>query len=509
MGPTFRASMTLLHSWAGVIAGSLLFAIFWMGTLSVFDREIDRWMMPATRSLPAATTADLDVLWKVQGPVRGATEWSVNQPTERTPMARLRQRGPDGKVRQSWHHPQTGEALPEGESFGGSQFLYPFHYNLHLKAYDIGSWLVGFAGMTMLAMLVSGVVIHRKIFADFFTFRPGRQPRRLLLELHTVAGVAVLPFHFAITLSGLVIFFAIYFPATAKIAYRDSKPTFAAESQGLGDYTRGRANKAATPQSLNKLNDDARRLWGADPFFIRVRHPGDANAFVEMRRSFDSEVLLNRDALYFDAVTGGLLHQFTTQPVVTVQRFIAGLHSIHFRHWSLRWLYFALGLAGCATIATGFMFWVESRRRRHATEGLAGARVVEALTVGSVTGIILATLVFFVANRLLPPGTTLLGETRAGLEVWCFYAAWLLAFAHAGSRPRRAWFEQCLAIALLAGTAVALNWVTTGDHLLRSLADRSLWAVGGMDLMLLAGAATAAAAALGLQRRRVRRLLPA
>ena len=508
MGPTFRASMTLLHSWAGVIVGSLLFAIFWMGTLSVFDREIDRWMMPATRSLPATTKADLDVLWKVQGPAHGSSEWSVTQPTERTPMARIRQRGSDGKVRESWHHPQTGQTLPEGETFGGSQFLYPFHYNLHLKAYDIGSWLVGFAGMTMLAMLVSGVVIHRKIFADFFTLKPGRQPRRLLLEFHTVAGVAALPFHVLITLSGLVIFFAIYFPATEKIVYGDTKPTFAAESQGLGDYARGRANRPATSQSLNKLYDDARRHWGDGPFFIRVRHPGDANAFVEMRRAFDSEVRLNRDALYFDAVTGRLLHVFTTQPVVTAQRFIAGLHSIRFRHWSLRWLYFALGLAGCTTIATGFMFWVESRRRRHEAERLAGARVVEALSVGSVTGIVVATLAFLVANRLLPSGVSLLGETRAALEVWCFYIAWLLAFSHAWSRQGRAWMEQCLAIAMLAAAAVTLNWATTGDHLARSLTDRSLWAIGGMDVTLLAGAAAAGAAALGLQRRRARRLQP-
>ena len=54
MDRTFSKSMVWLHSWAGVIMGSVLFAIFWMGTLSVFDAEIDRWMMPQTR-LPAAT----------------------------------------------------------------------------------------------------------------------------------------------------------------------------------------------------------------------------------------------------------------------------------------------------------------------------------------------------------------------------------------------------------------------------------------------------------------------
>ena len=44
MGPSFRASMNLLHTWTGVVLGGVLFAIFWTGTLCVFDREIDRWM---------------------------------------------------------------------------------------------------------------------------------------------------------------------------------------------------------------------------------------------------------------------------------------------------------------------------------------------------------------------------------------------------------------------------------------------------------------------------------
>lgn len=49
MEPTFRQSMTWLHTWAGVVLGSVLFAIFLMGMLSLFDREIDRWMVPGAR----------------------------------------------------------------------------------------------------------------------------------------------------------------------------------------------------------------------------------------------------------------------------------------------------------------------------------------------------------------------------------------------------------------------------------------------------------------------------
>ena len=49
MFSSIRDSLTWLHTWGGVFLGSILFAVFWMGTLSVFDREIDRWMNPESR----------------------------------------------------------------------------------------------------------------------------------------------------------------------------------------------------------------------------------------------------------------------------------------------------------------------------------------------------------------------------------------------------------------------------------------------------------------------------
>lgn len=164
-----------------------------------------------------------------------------------------------------------------------------------------------------------------------------------------------------------------------------------------------------------------------------------------------------------------------------------------------------MGLAGCAMIATGYLFWLESRKTKDDRLGARGVRFVEVLTVGSVSGLVIATLAFFVGNRLLPLGTVLLGEDRARLEMWVFYLAWLATFAHAWLRPGRAWLEQCWAIAALALAAVALNWITTGDHPMLSLAHRHLWAVAGMDGLLLATAALAAFAAYRLPSRRTLR----
>ena len=67
------------------------------------------------------------------------------------------------------------------------------------------------------------------------------------------------------------------------------------------------------------------------------------------------------------------------------------LHFIQFEHWPLRWIYFVLGLSGCAMIATGYVYWLEARRRRPRGQGVPGMRLVAGLTVGAVTGILIAT----------------------------------------------------------------------------------------------------------------------
>lgn len=492
----FRASMNWLHTWSGVVLGSLLFAIFWMGTLSVFDREIDKWMAPMTRLAVPDEPVSIDALRPSIAEAAAARSpfWSLVLPTERQPTLRVLWRKGGEPV--SRHlDPATGAPLADPETLAASRFFYPFHYMLHIRVWQLGTWIVGLAGMAMLALCVTGVIIHRKIFTDFFTFRRRAQPRRLVLDLHNLAGVLGLPFHMAITLSGLIIFNTVYFPGIWQIAYQNDRKAFGQEAFGL--FERPRANRPGTMASIDAMAAEARRMWdGAPVRSLVVRFPGDAAAYVQIGRHNEDRVIAALDVASFDAATGLLLHQRTgAPPLTTAQRFISGFHLIQFRHWTLRWLYFGLGLTGCALIATGFLFWLESRRRGHAEQGRLGVPIVEGLTIGSVTGIIAATLAFFAVNRLLPLGTNWLGQDRAVLEVWVFYLVWILTFGHAWLRPGRAWREQCRAIAALALAAVLLNWITTGHHLGRSLSDPSLLAVAGMDIGLLVGAVLAVLAA--------------
>lgn len=68
------------------------------------------------------------------------------------------------------------KAVTARETRGGD-FFYRFHFELE-TAFPWGRWLASIAGMFMLVAIISGIITHKKIFTDFFTFRPGKGGQR-------------------------------------------------------------------------------------------------------------------------------------------------------------------------------------------------------------------------------------------------------------------------------------------------------------------------------------------
>lgn len=538
MFQSFRQAMAWLHTWFGLVLGFVLMAAFFFGALSVFDREIDRWAIPSTRFEPQPMPSYEQVLRpafermrptpqaidamrpRVNGemPTRFDTvvSWSAYT-THRDPVLQLfagyqvpNAKDPEEAI---WAYatidPRNGTSLPDDRLKIGSGFFYPMHYSLTLDWKNLGIWIVGFSALVMLAALVSGVVMHRKIFREFFTFRPDKARLRSVLDLHNMTGVVALPFHFFFAFTGLLIFAATYyFPLghTQLHELHDLHAEVEARETGL---PHGRAGVPAGLANVDAMVAEAQRRWHAngkagDVGFLVLQHVGDANGYVSVYRAGTDRIALVGDGIHFKASTGALIREDPAPTAVgRVSEFLTGLHLQHFRHWLLRWLYVLGGLAGAVCIATGFVFFVEKRKRQHAQQGRQGARVVDALAVTTVTGMVLATLGILVANRLLPEDL----PARGDWERYAFWGMWVLALLHAGwrstavaqGRANPAWREQCMAIAVFAAAAVVLNAITTGDHLLRTL-SAGYWPVAGVDLALLVTAVTGGLAAWRLSR---------
>ncbi len=542
MFQNFRLSMAWLHTWFGLFLGFVLMVVFFFGALSVFDREIDRWAIPATRFEPQPMPSfdkllrpvfeDMQPLEDARAAMRGQVDGPLPErfdtvtrlgayTTHRDPVLALfvGYEVPNAREKettifaQRTVDPRNGEALPDDRLKIGSGFFYPLHYSLTFEWKNLGYWIVGFAALMMLMALVTGVIMHRKIFRELFTFRPKKSTQRSMLDMHNLTGVVALPFHFFFAFTGLVIFAGIYFPVTHTQleALHDKHEQVEAIETGL---PHDRAGIAAPLASVDAMVAEAQRRWAAkgmagDVGFLGVQFPGDANGYVSIYRAGTDRIALTGEGIHFKASTGALLREDPPPTVVArINEFLTGLHLQHFRHWLLRWLYVLGGLSGCACIATGFLFFVEKRKRQHAKQGSAGARVVDALAVTTVTGMVIAALGMLIANRLLPESMPAGWPWRGDMEKYCFWAVWVLAAAHAvwrtapvaEGRLAPAWRDQCLAIAALGVLAPVLNWITTGDHLLRTVAN-GYWPVAGADLFMLAGAAIAVLAARRLQRR--------
>jgi len=534
---SFRLVMSWVHTWFGLVLGFVLMVVFFFGSLSVFDREIDRWAIPETRYEPQVMPSFDRVLRPIFERIEpdeaelaaararvGKLEprlplmnWSAYT-THRDPVLALYaefavRNNPDDADDHVHGHvtidPRTGASLPHDRLKIGSEFFYPMHYSLHLQWLGLGYWIVALAALVMLVALVSGVVMHKKLFREFFTFRARANRQRSTLDLHNLTGVVALPFHFMFALTGLIIFAGIYFPVseTTLKPLAEKHERIEANAKGL---PHDRAGVKAPLASVDAMVTEAKRRWAARDMagevgFLWLNHVGDRNGTVSIYRAGSDQVALVGQAVHFEASTGRVLHEEPPPtPVASVNEFLTGLHLQHFEHWLLRWLYVFGGLSGCVCIATGLLFFVGKRKQKHAAQGIRGARWVDALAVTSVTGPVIAALAILVANRCLP---TEIG----GRDVWeagAFWAVWVLAFLHAALRSgpvqqahiAPAWREQCYAIAVLAIAALALNWSTTGEHLGVTI-SRGYWPVAGVDLALVVAATLAFTTARKLHRR--------
>lgn len=104
-----------------------------------------------------------------------------------------------------------------------------------------------------------------------------------------MTGVLVLPFHIAITLSGLVIFTSIYYPGVAERVYRGDRE--ALDREVSGGYRRVPAGRPGTLASLDAMAAEAARRWdGVPPRAVRVLYPGDVHAYVMVEKDIGGSV---------------------------------------------------------------------------------------------------------------------------------------------------------------------------------------------------------------------------
>ncbi|WP_277186936.1 PepSY domain-containing protein [Caballeronia sp. BR00000012568055] len=506
-----RQTMSDLHTWAGLLVGWILYSMFLTGTVSYFKDETSQWMRPEvphqhTQQDPAdvakRVTATLGTI------AAGSAQWSFELPAPRTNIVGSFWRTPNAKpgvraFQEGTFDPATGARATARDTLGG-EFFYRYHFQFYYMSPIWGRWIAGFCAMFMLVAIISGVITHKKIFIDFFTFRWGKG-QRSWLDAHNALSVFGLPFHLMITYTGLVTLMTMYFPLGASTAFKTPVERQEMMTQLSAFIQPGKPSGVkAELAPVDAMVREAQARWGRDNVGrVTITLPGDANARVAVSRGESARVSMSPQYMLFDGVTGKLIEvKDRVGGAAETRGVLYALHLGRFSDLQLRWLYFIVSLAGTAMVGTGLVMWTVKRRQKLADPARPyfGFWLVERLNIASIAGLSIAMTSFLWANRVLPVAMA----KRSDAEINVFFAVWGVTLLDAFLRPaKRASIEMLWIAAALLALVPVLDVLTTNRPIWRSIAQGD-WVFAGFDLMMWAFAALHAALAVKTARHRPR-----
>lgn len=379
------------HAAIGLLAGALLYIVSLTGTVAVFYEELQRIEQPGAPEMPAIAPdavqrGVVSVLATEAGKPR-TTHLYVHLPTDDLPRTTIT------TDTQAFHLDRDG-AIATPEEIAWSDFLVALHYTLNLPAI-VGITIVGILGVMMLALALSGVIAHPRIFRDAFRLRARNDSGIGLADWHNRLSVWTLPFSIAIALTGAMIGMAtVTAYAIASSSYGGDleavyAPVFGAE--GKPD-----AAPAPAPDVAAALAYMARHYPDVSITYATLHDPMTRGQHVQIVGEHERRLIFG-EYYGFDA-TGSFHETAGLADGKLGQQAAASAYQMHFGSFGglpVKLAYFILGAALTAICATGTYIWLGKRRRRGIDEP-----ILRALWHGVVIGTPVALIVTFVVRVL-------------------------------------------------------------------------------------------------------------
>ncbi|MEC4727024.1 PepSY domain-containing protein [Shewanella sp. D64] len=499
MKETFFRTMTWLHTWVGLLVCWVLLLVFFAGTMSYYRYEISLWTQPELHHEVFQSYQDSHLSQQlVQGQryleqhAADAKDWRINFPIERKPY-----------LSYSWQtQPKPGQrrgefiehviknndqgVITEVRDSRGGNFFYRLHFDLHYMPANIARWIVGLCTLFMLLALISGIVIHKRIFKDFFNFRRNKGSRSWL-DAHNISSVLALPYHLMITYTGLITLMLMYMPWGVLTAYDGDVRAFRAELKPAREQVKSIGISADMIQ-INTLLPQVKSYWGEAPIKqVVITNLNDENSRISFYKNTQQTVTDKRISLVFSGVTGKLVGDIPDSPSAThvTHDTLMSLHTARFAEPLLRGFFFICGIMGCAMIATGTLLWavkIRQKQQKNITGGAKpslGLRLVEGLNLTFIAGLPLATCSFFYANRLLPTEMA----NRAQWEANGFFITLALVAVLASINRTQTSWRFVLRLGSIGLIAIpVLNALTSSSHLISNISQLQ-WVLVGFDMM--------------------------
>jgi uncharacterized iron-regulated membrane protein len=351
------------HAAIGLLAGALLYVVCLSGTLLVFYEEWQRFEQAPppqmTQIDPDAVQRGMEALLATERGQPPTTHFYVDMPVAELPTTRVI------TDTQSMHLDARGN-LAGPERIEWANFLYGLHYTLNIPVAQglVGITIVGILGMLMIALALTGLIAHPKIFRDAFRLRTRHSGGVALADWHNRLSVWTLPFTLAIAVTGAVIGLAtVASYALAERYYGGDTEAFYATI--FGEEGEPDAAPAPLPNVAAALRHMEANYPEVRPTYVVVHEPGTAGQHLQIvaehpRRLIFGEYYLFDAAGNFEGTAGiadGALGQQAA----------ASNYDLHFGNYGglpVKIAYALLGLAVTAVCATGTYIWLGKRRRR-------------------------------------------------------------------------------------------------------------------------------------------------
>lgn len=486
--------MQALHSWVGVLSGLWIFVVCLTGSMALFGDELTTWNTPELRyTLPDNSTVDPQMLFthftndvSQQGDVfnLGVNFPSWQKPYFETFASVMLSDQSEIDITQKWH-PQTGQELPEMGQ-GAVYWLVNFHRDFMLPNHTLGRALVGFAGILMMLLIITGLIIHRTLLVDLFRWHLITKSLKMRWRsTHNTLAVWGTPFHLMIAFTGAFLgIVAILAPIVGITAFKGDQ---AALMKVVAGEPMEASGITAPMFPLIEAKQKVEAATGQTVRSIKVTNWQDETATYEVY--FDTPNLLTMDAhAEVHGVTGEIDHisiQEEMGAAFHVTNAITPLHYATYGGVWLKLLYAFLGLTAAMMVATGLSLWLE-RRMNGPIGSLPGSlsprayRWMASTLVGVVSGLVVASVGLLYVDRLAEFAV----DERLYWNGVSFFLLWGAAWCYAllYSNPKQA-SRQLLG---LSGVGLLLmplfDGFMTGNAFWTLLAHQH-WYAGGVNLV--------------------------
>lgn len=421
-------NLTDAHGWLGIIISSLLFMVFFAGSISLFRHEIFLWSVQPTQTIEQGDILPVSEIMQLaiaDRPFNAKEHLTVLPPSEESRYYRVYVDLIEEEAGREYIglliDPVSGKTIGEIEQFVLADFIYKLHRDLNIP---FGIYLIGLVTLFFFFMLLSGILIHaRKLINNFFQYRTNANARSKLLDMHNVMGTISLPFTLMYALSGLVFnLVIIYQIAFAVILYKGDQEALLHDA-GVRDITVEWQDTPKQYQNIDQLVSQYSEEYGHIPNVVRMYNYGDSSTTMHLIGRVDN-MLAQRFEVAINLSNNTIIFKDDAQQHSEMRHGIDVLSELHFGGFAgldLRFIYFVLGIAVCGVIVTGNLLWIEKRQKRlkgsqHSVKILTNTTLVSTLGAG------LACCAAFLAERLLPISLA----NRADFVIYAFIICLIL-----------------------------------------------------------------------------------